>query len=153
MISTAWAAPWASACMSSASLIVIPSKPSSPRSVPSNTARDRVAGRVGSPVSPGTAMCEDMTVRAPAAIAARNGTSSCVSMSWRLPWTTPRPWWVSSAAAPSPGKCLIDAATPADWSPRTIAAPCRATAAGSLPNERIPRAAFVGSVARSSAGA
>ena len=58
MISTAWAAPWASACISSASLIVIPSKPSSPRSVPSNTARDRVAGRVGSPVSPGTAMCD-----------------------------------------------------------------------------------------------
>ena len=46
MISTAWAAPWASACMSRASLIVNPSKPSRSRSVPPIIVRDNVAGSV-----------------------------------------------------------------------------------------------------------
>ena len=48
---------------------------------------------------------------------------------------------------------LDRAATPADWRPRIIAAPCRATAAGSSPNERIPIAELPGSDARSRTGA
>ena len=85
MMSTAWAAPWASACMSSASLIVNPPKPSPSRSTPPMTVRDRVAGRVGSPVSAGTATWADITSRAPAAMAARNGANSWPSRSLGTP--------------------------------------------------------------------
>ena len=65
--------------MSSASLIDTPAKPRSSRSVSVITVRDRVAGRVGSPVSAGTATWADIASLAPAAIAARNGTSSFAS--------------------------------------------------------------------------
>ena len=61
-------------CMSSASLTMTPSKPSSPRSSPSRIAGLNVAGRSGS--SCGSRMCDVMTVRAPAAMTAANGTSS-----------------------------------------------------------------------------
>ena len=85
MTSTAWAAPWARACMSSASLIVSPRKPSPSRSVPPMTVRDSVAGSVASPVSAGTATWADITSRAPAAIPARNGANSFASRSAALP--------------------------------------------------------------------
>ncbi len=77
--------------MSSASLIVTPWKPSSSRSSPVITARDRVAGRVASPVRAGTAMWADMASRAPAAMAARNGTSVVASSVARSASTDPEP--------------------------------------------------------------
>ena len=42
------------------------------------------------------------------------------------------------AVSPCPGKCFAHAATPTAWSPVTNAAACRATSAGSEPNERTP---------------
>ena len=57
------------------------------------TARDSVAGSVGSPVSAGTATWADIASLAPAAIAARNGTNSLASSVSRSPRTTASPWW------------------------------------------------------------
>ncbi len=65
-----------SACMSSASVIVTPSKASSSRSRSVITSRDSDAGRSLRPVSAGTATCADMTSRGPAASAVRNTASS-----------------------------------------------------------------------------
>ena len=59
--------------MSSASLTITPSKPSTSRSMPS-TSGLRVAGRSGS--SAGTTMCEVITAAVPASTAASKGTSS-----------------------------------------------------------------------------
>ena len=131
--------------MSSASLMDTPAKPSSSRSVPVITVRDSVAGRVGSPFSAGTATWADIASLAPAAIAARNGHELAgIERRARSLRTTASSWWVSWSTAPRPGKCFIVAATPAAWSPRTIAAPSRPTAAGSSPNERIPSAGVAG---------
>ena len=124
MISTAWAAPWASACMSSASLIVNPPKPELGRAA-CRPSRSVTASRGGSgrrsvpaprrgPTSPawprprwppGTARTRGRRGRrrSPARHRARGGCPG------------PR--------APRPGKCFAEAATPADWRPRTIAAP------------------------------
>ena len=55
--------------------------------------------------------------------------------------------------SPWPGKCLAQAATPAPCSPRTNAATCRATSAGSAPNERMPITGFCGFVLTSATGA
>ena len=87
------------------------------------TARDSVDGRSSRPLTAGSAMCADIATRAPAATAARNGTSSRASRLAREEPTVAMPWCGSSAASPAPGKCLIAAATPADWRPRTIARP------------------------------
>ena len=78
--------------MSSASLIVNPPKPNRSRSVPPITVRDSVAGRVGSPVSAGTATWADIISLAPAAMAARNGANSWASRWSALPCTTPSAW-------------------------------------------------------------
>ena len=138
MTSTAWAAPWASARMSSASLIVSPPKPSSSRSVPPITVRDSVAGRSGRRSVPAPR-------RGPTSRAGRRPRSPPGTGRARAPRGRRRSRARHRArgacpgpAAPSPGKCLTVAATPADWRPRTIAAPCRPTAAGSSPNERMP---------------
>ena len=128
--------------MSRASLIVTPSKPRSPRRTSSITAGDSVEGNAGSPDSAGTATWADIAILAPASIAARNGTNAPASRSSREDRTTPGPWWLSATTSPRPGKCLIEAATPAPCTPRTKAAPSRPTSAGSAPNERIPRLTF-----------
>ena len=150
--SRTWAGPWASARMSSASEIVTPSKPRSRRSRSVMTARDSVPGRSSRPVTAGSAMCPDIASRAPAANAARNGTNSRASSTSRAASTTASPWCVSLEMCPIPGACLTVAATPAACSPRTIAAPCRPTAAGESPNDRIPSAGLAGFVARSRTG-
>jgi len=59
------------ACISSASEMITPVKPSSPRSSPVSAAADSEAG--SSPVSPGTRRWPGITARTPAAIAAANG--------------------------------------------------------------------------------
>ena len=115
--STAWEAPWASACMSSASVIETPSKPSSSRSKSLMTRRDRVDGNARLPVSPGLAKCPDITIRTPASMAWRNGSSSVASSSARARSATASSWCVSEPVEPAPGKCLAVAATPADCSP------------------------------------
>ena len=48
--------------------------------------------------------------------------------------------WVSVPVRPCPGKCLVQAATPALCRPATAAAVCRATRPVSAPNERVPTA-------------
>ncbi len=153
MTSIACAAPWAIACMSSASLMLTPSNPRSRRNRPFITAGERVAGNPSLPEIAGTATWVDIINLAPAAIAARNGRNDPASSSSREARTTPRPMWLSVTTSPSPGKCFIVAATPADWSPRTIAAPSRATSSGRSPNARMPRLTLSGSVARSRTGA
>jgi hypothetical protein len=117
------------------------------------TARERVAGRSSRPLTAGTAPCPDIASRAPAAKALRNGTNSRASSTSRAASTTASPWWVSVETCPFPGTCLTVAATPAACSPRTIAAPCRPTAAGESPNDRTPSAGLAGFVARSRTGA
>lgn len=86
--STIWPAPWASARMSTASLIARPVKPRSSRRTSVMRVRDSVAGSAGSPVNSGSAKWPDITRRAPAAIAARNGTSSRSAMADRERATT-----------------------------------------------------------------
>ena len=62
----------------SASVTTSPPKCSESRSTPVNTAAESVAGS-SEPVTAGKAMCALITTSAPAAIPARNGTSSSVS--------------------------------------------------------------------------
>ncbi len=73
--------------------------------------RERVAGRSGS--SAGTRMCALITARVPAAIAARNGASSRASMTERSASMRGSASCESTAVSPWPGKCLVQAATPA----------------------------------------
>ena len=74
-----------------------------------------------------------MIARAPAANAARNGTSSTRAAAPRAsPSTTGSPRCESTSVAPWPGKCFTHAATPPAWRPVTNAATWRATSAGSL---------------------
>ncbi len=79
--------------------------------------RDRVAGRSGSRA--GTRMWALMTARVPASIAARNGTSSRERSTSASASMRGSAWWESTAVSPWPGKCLVQAATPADCSPVT----------------------------------
>ena len=108
-----------------------------------------VAGRAS---MPGTRTCALITEAAPAATAARNGTShGLVAGSPRS--TSGRSWWLSTPVSPWPGKCLAQARTPADWSPATQAAVCRATRAGSVPKLRTPMTGFAASTLTSASGA
>ncbi len=79
-----------------------------------------------------------MIARTPSSIAARKGHSSTSCSSSRLTATTGRLWWESSEVSPWPGKCLAQAATPADCNPLIQAAVRRATRPGSAPKERSP---------------
>ena len=58
-----------------------------------------------------------------------------------------------SAVSPWPGKCLAQAATPADCRPSTQAAACRATSAGSAPKLRTPMTGLSGEELTSTSGA
>ena len=110
-------------CMSRASVTMTPSNPSSPRSRPCTMRGERVAGCSAS--RRGRRMCEVMIVRVPAAMAARNGTSSRSRSVSSGRSTTGRARCESVAVSPCPGKCFALAATPVDWSPRTHAADVR----------------------------
>jgi hypothetical protein len=114
-------------------------------------AADSEAG--SSPVSPATRRWPGMTASTPAATAARNGGRSRVSTAARPSGTTANSACESSSVAPCPGKCLAHAATPAAWSPRTAAAPCLATSAGSAPNDRVPTTGLSGAASTSRQGA
>ena len=94
-----------------------------------------------------------MTDDAPAAIAARNGTSSRRSSVARSAETSTVVWCVSSVVAPCPGKCFGDVATPAPSDPVTQLAQYRATVAASSPNERVPMTGLRGSTFTSHTGA
>ncbi|PSK61312.1 hypothetical protein B0E53_06787 [Micromonospora sp. MH33] len=110
-----------------------------------------VAGSSGS--SAGTSRCPVITACAPAVTAARNGASSTASSRARSPPMRGRSWWESTRVSPCPGKCLAQAATPPACRPRTQAAVCRATRAGSAPNERTPITGFAGFELTSASGA
>ena len=99
------------ACISSASEITTPPKPSSRRSRPVTAAEENVAGR--SPVSSGTRRCPGMMAKDPAAMAATNGGRSRVRSSASVPATVASVRCESPAVLPCPGKCLAHAATPA----------------------------------------
>ncbi len=96
-----------------------------------------------------TTMCAVMIERAPASIAARKGVSAPSSSD--VDDRNAR--CESTEVSPCPGKCFAHAATPALWRPRTNAATCLATSAGSSPNERIPITGFCGFVLTSATGA
>ena len=96
--------------MSRASVTVTPSNRSCPRSRSRRTAADRLVGRSSS--WPGSAKWPVMTIRAPAASAARNGTSSRSASSAFVRGTSGSSWCGSAAVSPAPGKCLAVAATP-----------------------------------------
>lgn len=98
--------------------------------------RERVAGWTGSRA--GTRMCALITARVPASMAARNGTSSRDSRTGSSASMRGIAWCESTAVSPCPGKCLVQAATPADCSPETYAAVCRATSEVSAPKDRTP---------------
>ena len=63
----------------------------------------------------------------------RNGTKSCRSSSARDASTTGRSWWLSAAARPCPGMCLMTGSTPPAISPSAAARPSSATVSGSSP--------------------
>jgi hypothetical protein len=111
----------------------------------------RLAGRCGS--TWGSRMCEVMTVFAPAAIAARNGTSSRSRRVSSGTSTTGMARCESRAVSPWPGKCLGQAATPVDCSPRTQAAECSPTRTGSVPKLRTPITGLSGLELTSTSGA
>ena len=151
--SMTWASPWGSAPMSRASVIVRPRNPRSSRTRSCITARDSVAGSVGSPVSAG-----QREVRGHDHVGAgldgrperhqlRRVEAGPVGVDHG------QRSWVSRSAPPSPGKCFAPAAMPELRRPRTCAAASRATAAGSLPNERMPMCGLAGLSARSHTGA
>ena len=89
----------------------------------------RVAGRTGSRAGHqdvrahhGTA-CPPRWPRGTAPVRGRPGSARSTSMRGIA-------WCESTAVSPWPGKCLVQAATPADCSPSTYAAVCRATSCG-----------------------
>ncbi len=137
--------------ISSASEMIVPSNPSSPRSSPVMAAADKLAGR--SPVSSGSRRCPGMMAAAPAAMAAWNGGRSRRQTSARSPAIDATTSCVSARVLPWPGKCLAVAATPADCRPSTAAAACRDTRSGSAPNDRVPMAGFSASSSTSTHGA
>ena len=140
------------ACIDIESVKMIPLKPSSSRSRPVRIGRLSVAGRPSVGSSAGSRMCEDITASMPAAIAARNGTSSTASSRARECSTTARSRWVSVAVSPWPGKCLAVASMPPCWIPRMYAVAMRATSSGSSPNERILITGFCGFTFTSTTG-
>ena len=137
--------------MSSASVTTSPVNPSSPRSRSVTIRRLTVAGCAAS--SAGTSRWPGITARTPAAIAARNGTSSRSRRTSAVAATVGSARCESTAVAPCPGKCLAHAATPASCSPDVNAATCRATSAGSAPNDRTPMTGLSGSLLTSAHGA
>ena len=83
----------------SASVTTRPVKRRESRSRPVSTARDKVPGS-SDPVSAGNAMCALITTSAPAAIPARNGTSSSESRRAYPAVITGRPMWESVCVSP-----------------------------------------------------
>ena len=136
-------------CISSASVITTPSKPSSVRSS-STTAEFQVAG--ASPKAP-KRMCAVITARTPASIAAANGGSARSRRTSRPASEDGSSRCESATVSPWPGKCLAQAATPTLCRPSTKAATWRATTCGSEPNERTPTIALAGSTSTSATGA
>jgi hypothetical protein len=122
--------------MSSASVTTTPRKPRSPRSRSCTTAREKVAGLSASIC--GSRMCELMTVLAPAATDASNGSSSRARSASSGRSTTGSARCESWAVSPWPGKCFALTATPVASCAATQAALCSATSSGSLPKLRTP---------------
>ena len=114
-------------------------------------AGDSVAG--SSPVSSGTRRCPGIMASDPAPMAATNGGRSRTRRSCIVPATVASSRWLSPAVLPCPGKCLAQAATPADCRPATAAATCRATSAGSEPNDRVPTTRLPSGASTSAHGA
>ena len=102
---------------------------------------------------PGSAMWADITASTPAAIAARNGTSSTESRRAQLAAITGSAMCESVPVSPCPGKCLAVASIPWSWRPRTSAATIRPTASGSSPNERVLMMGLAGLLLTSATGA
>ncbi len=107
----------------------------------------------GSSSIAGTRMCAVMIDWTPASIAARKGTSSRARSVSRSTSIVGSSRCESARVDPCPGKCFAHAATPTAWSPVTNAAVCRATSAGSEPNERTPMIGLRSSELMSATGA
>ena len=94
-----------------------------------------------------------MIARVPALIAASNGGRSRRRSSARPPSMVAMASWVSVPVRPWPGKCLVQAATPADCRPATAAAVCRDTRPVSAPKDRVPMAGLSAAPSTSAHGA
>src|SRR5579883_1151419 len=85
-----------------------------------------------------------MMLPTPAAIAARNGTSSTLSRCWRSECTTGKSMCESAVVSPWPGKCFAVAKPPLSCTPRMNRVTNSATRCGSSPNERMLIMGFAG---------
>jgi hypothetical protein len=137
--------------MSSASVTINPSNPSSSRSSPVRILCDIVAGTPGSMA--GITTCAVMIVSTPAAMSALNGGRSIWWICWSVCVTSGRPKWLSTPVSPWPGKCLATAETPPSWNPFTCAAASVDTRPGSPPIDRIPITGLFGLMFTSETGA
>ena len=136
----------------SASVTTRPGKRSESRSRPVSTAAERVPGS-SEPVKAGNAMCALITTSAPAAIPARNGTSSIESSRAYPDAINGRPMCESIWVSPWPGKCLSVASIAWSCSPRTYSVTSRDTVRGSSPNDRILMIGLAGLLLTSASGA
>ena len=128
----------------SASVITTPRKPSSPRSRPVTTLRDREAGTCGSTAR--TSRWPTITAEAPASMPNRNGTSAVRRSSGSDVRSTGSAWWLSTVTEPWPGKCLRVPITPASANPAWAATTWTAASRGKPdaepgPDDRVGRAA------------
>lgn len=89
----------------------------------------------------------------PSSCAFINGISSFSFNSVSVLLVYAKPWCVSSAVAPCPGKCLNVLKTPAPCNPSEYEAAHSATKFGSVPNERSPITEFAELVSTSASGA
>ena len=94
-----------------------------------------------------------MAEATPDRASARKGTSSTARRRARSWGRCGKAWCESWLVSPCPGKCLAQAATPADWSPLASAVPRRATSPGSREKLRSPMTGLCGFVSTSTTGA
>ena len=95
-----------------------PSKPSSPRSFSVSITGESVAGSLH-PVTAGAAMCAAMTMGTPAAMPARKGIISQLSICFQFFAVAAKSVCVSARVSPWPGKCLMQPVIPASDRPCT----------------------------------
>ena len=140
--------------MSSASVTMTPSKPSSSRSRPCRMRGERVAGLLRRRAA-GSRMCEVMIVRAPAAIAARNGTSSrCAQRLERQRRRRAARGASPVACRRGPGSAWRSRRRRSHWMPAHPGRRrARATSSGSAPKLRTPMTGLSGLEFTSTSGA
>ena len=135
-----------------ASVITIPSYPSSPRSRLVITSSDKEHG-VSLPTIFGADTWLTIMQCTPASMPSLNGVNSEALRSSTVFSSLAIPSCVSSVTAPIPGKCFRQALIPIFSIPATAAPTIAPTAAGSPPKERFPIAEADTSVTISATGA